>query len=193
MVDVIGTVPSGLETKVYDLTGMILEKKFDLVEQLLNMNPSLETVRGLESVPKGLEPVPKGLEPVPKGLEPVPKGLEQANMKRENQMSPIDAVYLLMLEEHFKVVNGKSDLLTLKQLFSIARLLLEKGVKIKGTCEAMLYLAIRYKEETLRWLLKASLFSREFLEADLEIHMNEVNEINNVLQVKAKLEKLDHN
>ena len=47
MVDVIGTVPSGLETKVYDLAGMILEKKFDLVEQLLNMNPSVKTVFGL--------------------------------------------------------------------------------------------------------------------------------------------------
>lgn len=147
-----------IETKVDDLTGMILEKKFDLVEQVLNFNLSVE----------------------------------QANTKEiYNQMSPIDAVYLSMSEEHFKVVDGKSDLLTLKKLFLIARLLLEKGAKIKETCEAMLYLAIRYKEETLRWLLKASLFSREFLEADLKVHMNEANEISNVLQVKTKLEKLN--
>lgn len=173
MVDVIGTVPSGLETKVYNLTGMILEKKFDLVEQLLDMNLSIKTIQGLETVPKGLE----------------------ANTKEShNQMSPIDAVCLLIKEENLKVVDGKSDLLTLKQLLSIVRLLLEKGAKIKpDDCQTMLRMAIQYKEETLRWLLKASLFSREFLEADLKVHMNEVNEINNVLQVKTKLEKLDHN
>ncbi len=182
MVDVIETVPSGLETKVYDLAGMILEKKFDLVEQLLNMNPSVKTVFGLETI---------------RGVETVPSGLGKANTKGENQMSPIDAVCLLIREENGKVVDGKSDPLTfstLKQLFSIARLLLEKGAKIEpGPCQTMLRLAIQYKEEKLRWLLKATLFTREFLEADLKVHTNEANEISNILQVKTKLEKLDRN
>lgn len=169
------------ETKVYDLAGMIFEKKFDLVEQLLNLNPSVKTVRGLETAPKGLETAPKGL----------------ANTKGENQMPPIDAVCHLIREEQSKVVDGKATPVifsTLKQLFSIARLLLEKGAKIKpDECQTLLRMAIQYKEETLRWLLKANLFTRECLEADLKVHTNEANEISNILQVKTKLEKMDRN
>ncbi len=136
-----------------NLTDLLLDQKYDEVDQLLNQELSVEQVN---------------------------------RQGTSDKMYPIEVVYEKLMENEVQY-----DTKQLALFFSIARRLIEKGARMPDfdIYQAMLELAEDQNEESLVFLLKASMYTQEELELELDGHLTQAIKLSTILKLKSQLAK----
>lgn len=145
--------PNELKNNEYNLVDLLLDQKYDEVDQLLNQELSVEQVN---------------------------------REGTSDKIYPIEMVYENLTERE---VQHDSKRLAL--FFSFARRLIEKGARMPDfdIYQAMLELAEDQNEESLVFLLKASMYTQEELELELDGHLTQAIKLLNILKLKSQLAK----
>lgn len=134
-----------------NLVDLLLDEKYEEVDQLLNQDLTVE----------------------------------QVNCEgTSDKMYPIELVYEKLMENEVQYDSKRLAL-----FFSFARRLIEKGSRMPDfdIYQEMLELAEDSKEESLVVLLKASMYTREELELELDEHLTQAIKLSNILKLKSKL------
>lgn len=109
----------------------------------------------------------------------------QVNRKgTSDEIYPIEVVYEKLMEREVQY-----DPKQLALFFSFARRLIEKGARMPDfdIYEEMLELAEDQKEEFLVFLLKASMYTREELEMQLDVYLTQAIKLSTILKLKSQL------
>lgn len=136
-----------------NLTDLLLDQKYDEVDQLLNQELSVEQVN---------------------------------RQGTSDKTYPIEVVYEKLMENEVQY-----DSKQLRLFFSFARRLIEQGARMPDfdIYQAMLELAEDKNERYLVFLLKASMYTREELELELDNHLLQATKVSSILKLKSQLAK----
>lgn len=113
--------------------------------------------------------------------------VEQVNRQGTSDKTyPIEVVYEKLMENEVQY-----DSKQLRLFFSFARRLIEQGARMPDfdIYQAMLELAEDENEESLVFLLKASMYTREELELELDNHLLQATKVSSILKLKSQLAK----
>lgn len=137
-----------------NLVDLLLDQKYDEVDQLLNQELSVEQVN---------------------------------RQGTSDKTYPIEVVYEKLMKNEVQY-----DSKQLALFFSFARRLIEKGARMvdEEIYREMLELAEDQQEESLVFLLKASMYTREELELELDQHLTEATKVSAILKLKSQLDKM---
>lgn len=113
--------------------------------------------------------------------------VEQVNRQGTSDKTyPIEVVYEKLMENEVQY-----DSKQLRLFFSFARRLIEQGARMPDfdIYQAMLELAEDKNERYLVFLLKASMYTREELELELDNHLLQATKVSSILKLKSQLAK----
>ena len=111
--------------------------------------------------------------------------VEQVNRQGTSDKTyPIEVVYEKLMENEVQY-----DSKQLALFFSFARRLIEQGARMPDfdIYQAMLELAEDENEESLVSLLKASMYTREELELELDVYLTQAIKLSTILKLKSQL------